>query len=276
MYCKKCGNMQKNGEKFCPKCGTPYLSVTNNHLSNSGKTLVDNDSEFESNQNSEESPRQEFTNNNPNQGAKEILIVDGKPSEELGSAEKKSSKKIIYTILGLLVLGGLCYYLSGNIVTTKILGSSVQEDFVESIKLSSTAYSTFIYKEMVSGIMSFTREVPKEEGDMDYSFEWTFLFFPESDNFGRVTVEAWRIDSDAWSNSRTQRYQYEIRDNIIELFNGSMNGVPHPNSPSGRIDDVRLIIERENNEIQLRGVFLDKERIFKKTVFRGNKMEHRN
>lgn len=274
MFCKKCGNMQKNGEKFCPKCGTPYLSVTNNHLSNSGKTLVDNDSEFESNQNSEESPRQEFTNNNPNQGAKEILKVDGKPSEELGSAEKKSSKKIIYTILGLLVLGGLCYYLSGNIVTTKILGSSVQEDFVESIKLSSTAYSTFIYKKMVPGIWSYTKEVSKEDADMTYSFEWTFLFFPESDNFGRVTVEAWCIDSDAWSNSRTSRYQYEIRDNVIELYNGTMNGAP--GDPIGRIDDVRLIIERENNEIQLRGVFLDKERILKKTVFRGNKMEHRN
>lgn len=25
MYCKKCGNEQETGEKFCPKCGTPFL-----------------------------------------------------------------------------------------------------------------------------------------------------------------------------------------------------------------------------------------------------------
>ena len=29
MFCKKCGNMQKNGEKFCPKCGTPYILCPN-------------------------------------------------------------------------------------------------------------------------------------------------------------------------------------------------------------------------------------------------------
>ena len=25
MYCKKCGTEQKDGQKFCPKCGTPYV-----------------------------------------------------------------------------------------------------------------------------------------------------------------------------------------------------------------------------------------------------------
>ena len=24
MYCKKCGTKQKEGQKFCPKCGTPF------------------------------------------------------------------------------------------------------------------------------------------------------------------------------------------------------------------------------------------------------------
>ncbi|MBR2777733.1 MAG: zinc-ribbon domain-containing protein [Prevotella sp.] len=27
MYCKKCGTEQKEGQKFCPKCGTPYMNV---------------------------------------------------------------------------------------------------------------------------------------------------------------------------------------------------------------------------------------------------------
>lgn len=29
MYCKKCGNKQEEGEKFCPKCGTPFTVEDN-------------------------------------------------------------------------------------------------------------------------------------------------------------------------------------------------------------------------------------------------------
>lgn len=29
MYCKKCGTEQKNGQKFCPKCGTPFVTLDN-------------------------------------------------------------------------------------------------------------------------------------------------------------------------------------------------------------------------------------------------------
>lgn len=32
MYCKKCGTEQKDGQKFCPKCGTPYLNVEQNDV----------------------------------------------------------------------------------------------------------------------------------------------------------------------------------------------------------------------------------------------------
>lgn len=28
MYCKKCGTKQQDGQKFCPKCGTPYPVIT--------------------------------------------------------------------------------------------------------------------------------------------------------------------------------------------------------------------------------------------------------
>ena len=27
MYCKKCGTEQKEGQKFCPKCGEPFIEV---------------------------------------------------------------------------------------------------------------------------------------------------------------------------------------------------------------------------------------------------------
>ncbi len=30
MFCKKCGTEQRDGQKFCPKCGTPYVSVEQN------------------------------------------------------------------------------------------------------------------------------------------------------------------------------------------------------------------------------------------------------
>lgn len=34
MYCKKCGTEQRNGHKYCPKCGMPYtiINPTNNNL----------------------------------------------------------------------------------------------------------------------------------------------------------------------------------------------------------------------------------------------------
>ena len=34
MYCKKCGTEQKNGQKFCPKCGEPF--VVSNDTPNQG------------------------------------------------------------------------------------------------------------------------------------------------------------------------------------------------------------------------------------------------
>ena len=99
MYCKKCGNMQKNGEKFCPKCGTPYLSVTSNNLSNSEKALVNNDSELESNQTNEEPHRQEFTNNNSNLGEKEMSKVDSNSSEDTNSTGSGYGIKLFAKIL---------------------------------------------------------------------------------------------------------------------------------------------------------------------------------
>lgn len=32
MYCKKCGTEQKQGQKFCPKCGTPFVSDENERI----------------------------------------------------------------------------------------------------------------------------------------------------------------------------------------------------------------------------------------------------
>ncbi len=99
MFCKKCGNMQKNGEKFCPKCGTPYLSENSKELSDLGKAPVNNDSESKSDQPSEESRRQEFSNDNPNQREIEISKVDDKPSEGINTSGSGYGIKLFAKIL---------------------------------------------------------------------------------------------------------------------------------------------------------------------------------
>lgn len=112
MFCKKCGNMQKNGEKFCPKCGTPYLSENSKELSDLGKAPVNNDSESKSDQPSEESRRQEYTNNNPNQGEKEMSKADDKPSDGIYISGNGIGIKIFAWILiglALLVAYGTIY-----------------------------------------------------------------------------------------------------------------------------------------------------------------------
>lgn len=37
MYCKKCGTEQKEGQKFCPKCGTPYIDMIEGETKSSSK-----------------------------------------------------------------------------------------------------------------------------------------------------------------------------------------------------------------------------------------------
>ncbi len=47
MFCKKCGNMQKKGEKFCPKCGTPYIISLNDKQEKISKSSTIPDTEDE-------------------------------------------------------------------------------------------------------------------------------------------------------------------------------------------------------------------------------------
>lgn len=37
MHCKKCGTEQKEGQKFCPKCGTPYIDMEKGETKSSSK-----------------------------------------------------------------------------------------------------------------------------------------------------------------------------------------------------------------------------------------------
>lgn len=40
MYCKKCGTEQKEGQKFCPNCGTPYIEMEQHAVEASSDELI--------------------------------------------------------------------------------------------------------------------------------------------------------------------------------------------------------------------------------------------
>jgi len=76
MYCKKCGTEQKEGQKFCPKCGTPYIDLEQKVVVSSNK-----DSIIEIREKTEEpvgkEQTQEQTNENQNNGFRPL-----NPNEE--------------------------------------------------------------------------------------------------------------------------------------------------------------------------------------------------
>ena len=40
MFCKKCGTEQKGGQKYCPKCGTPFIDMGQEEVMNSKKESI--------------------------------------------------------------------------------------------------------------------------------------------------------------------------------------------------------------------------------------------
>lgn len=59
MFCKMCGTEQKEGQKFCPQCGTPYIYLEQKGVVNSNK-----DSILEIREKEEEPAEKEQTNEN--------------------------------------------------------------------------------------------------------------------------------------------------------------------------------------------------------------------
>ena len=76
MYCKKCGTEQKEGQKFCPQCGTPYIDLEQEGVMNSNKDNI-----IEIREKTEEpvgkEQTQEQTNENQNNGFRPL-----NPNEE--------------------------------------------------------------------------------------------------------------------------------------------------------------------------------------------------
>lgn len=113
-----------------------------------------------------------------------------------------------------------------------------------------------------------------EISNIDDTREWTLIFFPANHEktSGIAMMEPWYVGENSWADARKSKYDYEIRDNHIELFNG------YGYDMSGRFNckDLRFTIENGNHGIQLRGMFLGEERIFELNTYRekANKEKH--
>ena len=70
MYCKKCGTEQKDGHKFCPKCGTPFSDMEQLEANNSHKVSLTEDKVEEMNAPAEKEQTQEQRNENENNGTR--------------------------------------------------------------------------------------------------------------------------------------------------------------------------------------------------------------
>ena len=282
MYCKKCGTEQKDGQKYCPKCGEPFLDENGKpYLKGIRKDLQDATDKLAS-------KADELTK----QGKK---LVDEKVQPKLHEAidevkntdwneKKNEASSLVHSIYRRFVDAGtttkvvivvcillLLYLLFGKSkcsFSESSLNESQQEEFINLLDDPSTAFTVRIDK--VLGRNQFGAgwtEVPEGEGSKDGSNIWTLIFFPENDSktSGRAVIEAWMIDRKAWAGTYTKAYRYEIREGIVELYNGSYR----PSFDEGwkRDKDIRLYIEKDGESFNLRGEFLGKERLFKQSQY---------
>lgn len=263
MYCKKCGTEQKDGQKFCPKCGETFVVQNGNSRIDEYKRMVTNlvdgfkkkycrkDSKLSA------SFFKEFLNN----------------KKRMGLATKIVASLLVSLLVMVLIswLGGAKG--DGSPQSSK----SPQDEFLETIDKSQTAYMVRIDKNVIrTNVGARQVEVPVGEGSSQDSFEWTIIFFPtnETKTMGKAKVEPWLVDRNAWADGFKISYDYEVRDNLIEFYNGVSFSMYKAKYVSCK--DMRLVIEYGNDNIQLRGEFSDKERVFKLSMYRDfmNKDKH--
>lgn len=309
MYCKKCGTEQKEGQKFCPKCGEPFIEVNEKPHTNDFKQYAqkaaDEFKKIDWNEKKEQTSSfiKEFINN-PNKiglatkviaciftlwiliktgfsasliwyliiAAMLYVAFRGIPKTKMEGLKAQYTSTALCAILLLVTLFGTSTG-GGNIFQNK----PPQEEFLETIDKPETAYMVRIDKKVIrTSVGASKEEVPVGEGDSQDSFEWTLIFFPENETktSGKAKLEPWCIDKNAWADGLKISYNYEIRDNRIELYNGESFSMYQYKWVNCK--DMRLTIENGDEGIQLRGEFSDKERVFKLSHYRDltNKDKH--
>ena len=285
MYCKKCGREQKDGQKFCPKCGEPFLDENGkpylrgirkdlqdakdkltskaDELTKQGKKLVEEKVQ----------PKlQETINDVKNTDWNEKQSKVSSIIKNVYNKFINSSTATKFLVIGCALL--IIYLLFGKFNSSDsgipiFQGEPPQEKFINLLDDPSTAFTVRIDNTLGSnGAGVGLVEVPEGEGSKDDSYIWTLIFFPEgkSKTSGRAVIEPWLIDRKAWANAFIKTYRYEVRDGLIELYNG-YNPPTLMSDDWTRCSDIRFYIEKENEIIILRGEFSGKERLFKQSQY---------
>lgn len=286
MYCRNCGRKQEEGQRFCPKCGEPFL-VVNNGTKNEFKKYAQEavnkvkTVNWDDKKDTTTSFIKEFINNPAkiSLATKAItflfafwfitrngfsasiiwyLVIAamlfvafmGIPGNKLSKLHGIYAASAL--CLGLMLIVSLGTSISGGEASSK----SPQVDFMEIIDKPETSYMV---------------EIPDRYGD---AYEWTLIFFPgnQEKTSGKAMMEPWTVGENTWADSWKMRYDYEIRDNHIELFNGKSLDIRGYHN----CKDLRFTIEEGGKGIQLRGMFSNEERIFKLNSYRdkANKEKH--
>lgn len=197
--------------------------------------------------------------------AKASAYVSG-AYKKLPSLSKTTMSVIIGVLMLIIVL--LSVSKCNSITPSIIKGGTVQNSFLETLDDPSTAFVVRIDKALKGNNFGVEWvEVPEGQGSRDASYKWTLLFFPENETkkTGRAVLEAWKIDKNAWATAYTKTYRYEVREGIVELYNGY--NCPSIDTGWTKVDDIRLHIEKEDDLFFLRGVFARKERLFKQSQY---------
>ena len=296
--CPLCNMNVREGTKYCPNCGSPIGAPSNNDFKNYAQNAFDRVKKVDWNEKKEGafSFIKEFITN------PEKISLATKVVAVLFALWFLIKFGLSASIIWYLLVIALLYiaflgipklkiqnplktqYFSTGVCAALIFlsafgsssdsfdfsfGESPEEAFQQSILSPSTAYVVKEYRAYVNGR---EKEVSEDLGDESCSYEWNLIFFPSE---GRATLEAWRFNHYSWT--KPQAFDYEIKDNHIELYNGYYTDrgtyvgqdvdMDSYRYSIKKADDIRLIIEKVDDNIQLRGQFRGEERVFKKQIY---------
>ncbi|MBL3917648.1 hypothetical protein FH729_05645 [Bacteroides thetaiotaomicron] len=260
MFCKKCGTKQKVDEKFCAKCGTPYIEVNSN-----------NDCDLHQ------------TSNDINNIYKKLSVTTKKilyhkNTNRIHFEKDKNyhlKKYVFYVLMILCIFFGGYQFISNDTVSLEEsfskIGSNINifsggnsallKKFNKSISNNYTVYNVPIYKKFVSiGYYMEYQEIDDEMlADVQASRNVGLAFYPQSETEGRATVIVCSIDFKYYSKNQCSVYRYRIEGNEVLLHSGtSLGSVKYT-------PDIRLKMSlASDGNIQLKGIYWEKERTFTK------------